>query len=877
MVACGAHRPFVGRCARFNVEHTGRLLAVVRGSTWSAAGPFNVYPHLMPPTRRDFLAAAPLTLAAAHLSGTNPDSSLTHTLSYRTPPKEWTDALPLGNGTLGTMVFGNVESDRFQLNADTLWSGSPHEWNNPQAKEVLPEVRRLVLVDKNYVAAGDAMKKMQGPFNESYQPMADLHLHFSHSADAGAYRRELDLETATNTLQYRVGGVAFARQSFISFPDRILVIHLTANAPGALSFAISLDTPHQNPQIHADRNGIRLIGKVPAHAAPNYVNAPNPVIYDPAPGKGMYFVTQLRVIPSGGSVYSNASGLKINGADSVTLLISAATGFRGFDRMPDTPPEALSAQCKTTLDASAPKSYASLREAHLADFQKLYNRVSLNIGQPTGQVAQPTDVVLAAVGHSADPGLLALYFNYGRYLLISSSRPGSQPANLQGIWNHEIRPPWSSNWTANINVQMNYWLAETCNLSECHAPLFDLIGGLAKNGSATARVNYGLDGWVSHHNVDLWRQSAPVGMGTGSPTWANFAFSGPWFCEHLWEHYRFTNDQVFLAETAYPLMKSCAQFCLGWLIEDSSHHLTTCPSVSTENSFLTPAGKRAEVSSGCTFDMALVRELFSNCIAAAKILSKDQELQKKWAAVPPRLIPYQIGKYGQLQEWSVDFAESEPGQRHMSHLYPVYPGGELTPNKTPDLAKAARVSLERRLAAGGAYTGWSRAWAIGLWARLLDGDKAFESLTMLMKHSTGPNLFDTHPAGKGSIFQIDGNFGATASMVEMLLQSHEPEIAFLPALPKVWPTGSVSGLRARGGATISIEWKNGRAVSSGVTTQRAGEFLFRPPRSQSILGFDVPPPGIVPTGAFGAPLTKRANGVVAISLKPNAPYLVTFS
>ena len=818
----------------------------------------------MSPTRREFLAAVPLTLASSRHLAAAPEPGSAHTLSYRSPSKVWTDALPLGNGSLGAMVFGGVESDRFQINADTLWSGSPHEWNNPQAKAILAEVRRLVLEDRNYVAADKAITKMQGPFNESYQPMADLRLHFPHLAEEGSYRRELSLETATNSLTYKAGGVNFARQAFISFPDQLLVIHLTANAPGALSFNAALDSPHPNTEIKIDQDGIRLIGKVPDHVDPNYHSTANPVVYDPAPGKGMYFAAQVRVVTHG-KVETSGNEFKITGADSVTLLISAATGFRGFDQMPDTPPEVLAERARKTLAASAGKSYASLREAHLEDFQSLYSRVSLNVGQP----AQPTDGALAATGDSADPGLLALYFNYGRYLLISSSRHGSQPANLQGIWNPEIRPPWSSNWTANINIQMNYWLAQTCNLSECHLPLLEMIRDLAKNGSETARVNYGLDGWVSHHNVDLWRQSAPVGLGTGSPTWANFAFSGPWFCQHLWEHYRFTNDQTFLSQTAYPVMKSCAQFCLGWLIENGGH-LTTCPSVSTENSFLTPDGKKAEVSSGCTLDMALVRELFSNCIASAKILSVDEDLQGKWAAVLPRLIPYQIGKYGQLQEWSVDFEESEPGQRHMSHLYPLYPGDEITPRKAPDLAKAARVSLERRLAAGGAYTGWSRAWAIGLWARLGDGDKAYESLTMLMKHSTGPNLFDTHPAGNGSIFQIDGNFGATAAIAEMLLQSHDREVALLPALPKAWPKGSVRGLCARGGLEVSITWDGGRATSSTVKARNTARFFLRPPNGQSITAIREKETAQDFVPAIGVP-------VIPIDAKAGGTYVISFT
>jgi alpha-L-fucosidase 2 len=428
--------------------------------------------------------------------------------------------------------------------------------------------------------------------------------------------------------------------------------------------------------------------------------------------------------------------------------------------------------------------------------------------------------------------LLALYFQYGRYLLISSSRPGSQPANLQGIWNDQIRPPWSSNWTANINVQMNYWPAETCNLSECHEPLFDLIEGLSVTGAQTARENYGASGWVSHHNVDLWRQSAPVGnYGAGDPTWANWQMSGPWLCAHLWEHYLFTGDRKFL-ERVYPLMKGAAEFCLDWLIEDKNGKLTTCPSFSTENDFLAPDGKPAQTSAGCTMDLALIRELFSNCIAAAKMLGNDAEFLEEVQQKYGRMNGYQVGKHGQLQEWSKDFEESTPGQRHMSHMYPLYPGGEFTPRRLPEFWKASRVSLERRLAAGGAYTGWSRAWAINFWARLCDGEKAHESLCRLLDHSTGPNLFDTHPAGNGWIFQIDGNFGGTAAVAEMLLQSHEGEINFLPALPKAWPTGEVKGLRARGNATVDIAWKNGRATQA--VLQGNNTYRLRAPQGQRI-------------------------------------------
>jgi alpha-L-fucosidase 2 len=767
----------------------------------------------MKATRREFIAAVSGALAL----GAETSSDLK--LWYRQPASIWTDALPLGNGRLGAMVFGGIEAERIALNEDTLWSGSPKPWNNRDAKKVLPEVRRLVAEEK-YHEADALSKKMQGPYNQSYQPLGNLILKFDGLEGAADYRRELDLDSAIAGVTCRAGGALFTREVFCSAKDQVIVVRLACDQPGRIGFRATLDSPERSRMSAAD--DLRLTGKAPAHVDPNYFRTANPVVYDEEEGNGMRFECRVRVVREGGKPVDGG----VEGADAVTLFIAAATGYRGFDQMPDGPVD-----CRPVLDAVANKPYAQVRADHVADHQKLFRRVTIDLGR--GRPELPTDERLKAFqANPDDPALLALYFQYGRYLLIASSRPGSQPANLQGIWNDQVRPPWSSNWTANINVQMNYWPAETCNLAECHEPLFDLIEGLSVTGAETAKANYGASGWVSHHNVDLWRQSAPVGnYGGGSPTWANWPMSGPWFCAHLWEHYLFTEDKKFL-QRAYPIMKGAAEFCLDWLIEDGHGKLTTCPSFSTENDFLAPDGKRAETSAGCTMDVALIRELFANCIEASKILGVDAELRGELAQKRGRLPAYQIGRHGQLQEWSKDFDESTPGQRHMSHMYPLYPGSEFTPRRSPELWKASRVSLERRLAAGGAYTGWSRAWAINFWARLCDGEKAHESLCRLLDHSTGPNLFDTHPAGNSWIFQIDGNFGGTAAVAEMLLQSHEDDITFLPALPKAWPTGEVKGLRARGGVTVDIAWKNGRATEVGLVSDRTREHRLRVPKGQ---------------------------------------------
>ena len=798
-------------------------------------------PQYTTSTRREFLTATTAAVSIAPLlSGqSEPPPEADLKLWYERPASQWVDALPIGNGRLGAMVFGgnaqgSPDGELLQVNEDTLWSGKPIDGNNRDAKNHLAAIRKAVLEQADYHLADQLCHKLQGRFAEAYQPAGNLRLECLNKADISNYRRELDLDTACATSSYTAGNVKFERTAFVSAPDQVLVLHVTASKPGQIHYAISLDGELQKSVSLSDKNRLVLAGKAASHiAGAGHPDSEQPVKLSDVVGEGMFYACVLQANVDGGTLTPDGNKLMVRGANSATLLLTIATGFRGFTQIPDTPLEDVIAKATRQLDRSVQTSLQVLRDRQIRDHQGLFRRVSFSLGSSKWQT-KPTDVRLKSFSTTPDPTLLALYFQYGRYLLISSSRPGTQPANLQGIWNCQVTPPWSCNWTSNINIQMNYWPAETCNLTECAEPLLAFVEDLSKTGARAAEETYGLGGWVSHHNIDLWRAANPVGEGVGAPTWANWCMSGPWLCQHLYEHFLFTKDREFLRTRAYPVMRGAAEFCLAWLIEDGKGHLTTCPSESTENDFLAPDGKRAMTSAGCTMDMALIRELFGNCAASAKELGIDAEFAAKLEAATARLLPYQIGKYGQLQEWSIDFAESTPGQRHMSHMYPLYPGNQITPSSTPALAKAARISLERRLANGGAYTGWSRAWAIGFWARLGEGAKAWESLSMLMQHSTNINLFDTHPAKPAPIFQIDGNFGTTAAIAEMLVQSHTDSIDFLPALPPAWPHGEIRGLRARGGLEIDLRWKGGKATESTLRSSQPGQYTFRAPAGQSV-------------------------------------------